>query len=147
MDHVAIMKKSWGFTEKIFDGRKSIESRWYDSKKAPWDAIKKGETVYFKNSGEAVSLKARVKKLIQFDNLNPVQARQILDEHGGSIGIEKKDMPVFLKIFRQKKYCVLIFLEKPEKILPFAINKKGFGAMAAWISVTSIDEIRQISQG
>lgn len=29
MEHVAIMKKSWGLTRKILSGEKTIESRWY----------------------------------------------------------------------------------------------------------------------
>ncbi|MBI3413268.1 MAG: hypothetical protein HY051_04265, partial [Candidatus Aenigmarchaeota archaeon] len=66
MYHVAIMKKSWGLTEKILDRRKTIESRWYKHRRTPWNKIKKGDTVYFKNSGEPVSIKTRVKKVMQF---------------------------------------------------------------------------------
>ena len=40
MEHVAIMKKSWGFIEKILGGQKTIESRWYSLKSKPWDNIK-----------------------------------------------------------------------------------------------------------
>lgn len=29
MEHVAIMRKSWGLTDKILSGQKKIESRWY----------------------------------------------------------------------------------------------------------------------
>ena len=36
MDHVAIMKKSWGLIPKILDGRKKIESRWGIHKCSPW---------------------------------------------------------------------------------------------------------------
>ena len=48
MEHVAIMKKSWGLTEKILTGAKKIESRWYKNKHTPWNRIKSGEIVYFK---------------------------------------------------------------------------------------------------
>ena len=54
MDHVAIMNKSWGLIPKILSGSKTIESRWYKTKRTPWDKIAKGDTVYFKNSGEQV---------------------------------------------------------------------------------------------
>lgn len=64
MDHVAIMKKSWNLTAKILSGEKKIESRWYLTRRKPWDCIKKGEVIYFKNSGESVNLKAIVKKVI-----------------------------------------------------------------------------------
>ena len=65
MEHIAIMKKSWGLTQKILNGQKKIESRWYSVKYRPWDRIKEGETVYFKDSGEPVKLKAEVSKVMQ----------------------------------------------------------------------------------
>ena len=64
MDHVAIMKKSWKLTEKILSGEKKIESRWYKSKYPPWGKIKKGDIIYFKDSGEPVSIKAKVEKRV-----------------------------------------------------------------------------------
>jgi len=41
MKHLAIMRKSWGLTDKILNGRKKIESRWYFVKYRPWDSIEK----------------------------------------------------------------------------------------------------------
>jgi len=32
MEHVAIMRKAWGLTDKILSGQKKIESRWYSVK-------------------------------------------------------------------------------------------------------------------
>jgi len=144
MDHVAIMKKEWGFIEKILGGEKTIESRWYKNKYGPWDLIKKGDNVYFKNSGEIVSVKAEVKKVIQFSNINPLTVKKILEKYGKHIGIFKKDMSIFFKLFRDKKYCILIFLKNPQKIQPFQINKKGFGAMASWITVKNINLIKKL---
>ena len=68
MDHVAIMKKSWKLTDKIISGKKIIESRWYKNKYTPWDKIKRGDMVYFKNSGEPVAIKALVTKVLQFSD-------------------------------------------------------------------------------
>ena len=56
MEHLAIMRKSWGLTKKILSGEKKIESRWYKSKYPPWGKIRSGEIVYFKDSGEPVSI-------------------------------------------------------------------------------------------
>ncbi len=142
MDHVALMKKQWKFLEKIISGDKTVESRWYKNKSAPWNNIKAGDDVYFKNSGEAVSVKAEVKKVISISFLTPKKVTQILDAYGKNIGIEKKDMPKFLKIFEDKKYCILVFLKKPKKIRSFEINKAGFGNMAAWITVSTINKIK-----
>ncbi len=143
MEHVTIMKKSWGLTQKILSGKKSIESRWYKSKYAPWDNIKPGETIYFKDAGEPVTIKAEVKKVMQFSHITPEKVKEILYKYGEADGLESDAIPVFVERFRDKKYCLLIFLKNPQKIAPFAIDKSGFGAMAAWIAVDNINKIKK----
>ena len=143
MEHLAIMRKSWGLTQKILNGQKKIESRWYSVKYKPWDSIKEGEKIYFKNSGEPVKLKAEVNKVMQFANLTPQKVKEILDEYGNDDGLEKDKIPDFFERFKDKKYCMLIFLKNPQEIKPFEINKTGFGAMSAWITVDSISRIKK----
>lgn len=140
---MAIMKKSWGLTEKILTGEKNIESRWYQTKHIPWDKIKALDEVYFKNSGEPVTIKANVEKVLQFSNLTSAKVKEILEQYGKDDGIEKEKIQDFFEIFKDKKYCILIFLKNPEKIKPFEINKKGFGAMAAWITVDALAQIQR----
>ncbi len=144
MEHVAIMKKSWGLTQKILNGQKKIESRWYSVRYKPWDRIKEGETVYFKDSGEQVRIKAEVSKVIQFADLTPKRVGEILDEYGRDDGIEPEKTPEFFERFKDKKYCILIFLKNPIEINPFDIDKTGFGAMSAWITIDNISKIKKI---
>lgn len=143
--HIAIMRKSWGLTEKILSGEKTIESRWLKNRSCPWGKIKAGETVYFKNSGEPVSIKARVKAVRQFENLTPAKAKGILDEFGqaGGLGIKPEEKEKYFEMFKEKKYCLLVFLEKPEAVTPFEIDKTGFGMMAAWLTVENLDRIKK----
>lgn len=142
MEHLAIMRKSWGLTDKILDSRKKIESRWYSVKYPPWNNIQKGEMVFFKDSGRPVGLRAEVEKVLQFDNLTQDKVKNILDKYGKADGIEKKEIPEFFERFKNKKYCMLIFLKNPITIAPFEIDKTGFGAMSAWIIVKNISQIR-----
>lgn len=142
MEHLAIMRKSWGLTKKILNGQKKIESRWYSVKYKPWNSIKEGETVYFKDSGEPVKLKAKVSKVMQFADLTPNQVKEILDKYGDDDGLEREKISEFYDRFKNKKYCMLIFLKNPQKIRPFEVNKTGFGAMSAWITVDSVSKIR-----
>ena len=142
MDHLAIMRKSWGLTEKIISGEKKIESRWYRNKCVPWDRIKTGETIYFKNTGEPVSSKAEVESILQFSGLTPERVKSILVEYGKDDGIDKERIPEYFERFQNKKYCLLVFLKNPQKVIPFEIDKTGFGAMAAWIMVDDIDKIK-----
>jgi ASC-1-like (ASCH) protein len=76
MEHLAIMKRSWNLTSKILSGKKKVESRWYKTKHPPWDLIKSGDVVYFKDSGEPVTIKAEVEKVRQFSDLSPAKVRK-----------------------------------------------------------------------
>ena len=141
MEHLAIMKKSLGYLEKIISSNKTVESRWYFSKRAPWDKIKKEDLVYFKNSGNAVTVRTKVDKVIQFDNLTPQKINEILIKYGRRIGIDNsKD---FFKEIKTKQYCILIFLKGVKEITPFFIDKTGYGIMSAWISVDDINKIKR----
>jgi len=137
------MKKSWKLLPKILSGEKKIESRWYMSRYPPWNSIKTGETVYFKDSGEPVTIKAEVKKVIQISNLTPDKVREIFDKYGKTDGIGVTDISKYIKMFKDKNYCMLIFLKNPQNIKPFNIDKTGFGLMSAWITVSSINQIRK----
>jgi len=143
MDHVAIMKKSWGLIPKILDGRKKIESRWGVNKCAPWGKVKAGDRVYFKNSGEPVTVVAEVSKIQEFGNMNSKKVREILEKFGEDDGINREEISGYYKRFKDKKYCLLIYLKNPQKIKPFDIDKTGFGAMAAWICVGKISHIKR----
>lgn len=143
MDHVAIMKKSWGLTQKILSGQKKIESRWYKVRYAPWGRIKSGEIIYFKDSGEPVTIKAEVDKIIQLSDLTREKVRKILFQYSQTDGLGTDKIPEFFEMFKDKKYCILIFLKNPQKIEPFEIDKSGFGAMATWISIDNVNMIKK----
>lgn len=136
------MKKSWALTSKILSKEKTIESRWYKFKRKPFDLIRKGEIVYFKE-GKFVNIKCEVEKVMQFSDLNEKEIKEILNRYGknNSLGIEQ--INYFYNLFKNKKYCILIFLKNPEKIKPFEINKKGYGNMCAWICIDDVDKIKK----
>jgi len=131
MEHIAIMKKSWGLIEKILTGEKMVESRWHKSRCAPWDKIKPGDVVYFKDFGEPVSVRAEIVKVLQFDSLTAEKTEQILSEYGKADLGTSHIMPEIREYVTGKNYCILVFFNNVEKIEPFNINKTGFGAMSA----------------
>jgi len=143
MEHIAIMKKSWGLTEKVLTGEKTVESRWYKAKRVPWNRIKSGDTIYFKDSGEPVTVKAKVTKVLQFDNLNPKKTKQILAKYGKADLGTNHIMPEIREYVSGKNYCVFVFFDNVEKIEPFDIDKTGFGAMSAWISINNINRLKK----
>jgi len=138
MEHIAILNKKLRLLEKIISGNKTIESRWYKSKKRPYKNIKKEEIVYFKNSGESVTIKTIVEKVLFFNNLNKSKIKNILQKYGNQIGLDNS----YVNNLINKKYCTLIFLKDVKKINPFNIDKKGYGLMSAWISIYDINKIK-----
>ncbi len=143
MEHIAIMQKSWGLTEKIATGQKVIESRWYKVKYAPWGRIAPGEKVYFRNAGEPVAIQAEVDHVLYISDLTPEKVLAILAKYGKDIGIEEPDIPKFFELYQHKKHCMLIFLKHAQYIQPFEINKQGFGIRSSWISVENVAKIRK----
>ena len=146
MDHVAIMRPSWGMTERLLSGQKIIESRWYKTKHIPWDTVHEGDMIYFKDAGGPVVARARVEYVLQYEDLTPSKIDHILSTYGHDDGIPASEMPVYRERFKDKRYCMLIFLEHPERVKPFQVSKEGFGAMAAWLSAKSIAELRAVPQ-
>lgn len=143
MDHLAIMNPKWGLIEKILAKEKQIESRWYSTRRAPWNKIATEDLVYFKNAGRKVVLRATVTKVLQFENLNTTTVKKIIRNYGGRGKIALRNKSRSYKLYRNKKYCILIFLKGPQKITPFNIDKTGFGIGTAWITVSKISTIKK----
>lgn len=142
MHHVVIMKKSWNLIPKILKGEKSVESRWFKNKHLPWNKINIGDTLWFKNTGEPVIASARVTRVLQFEIPNDTVRQEILAKYGNYLGLGNKISEEIMNYFKNKKYCLLVFFDSVQKIEPFDIDKTGFGAMSAWVSVENINEIK-----
>ena len=138
MDHLAIMSKQLQLLPKILQGEKTIESRWYKTRKAPFNKIKVGDIVYFKDSGAPVTIKSLVKKVIQFDNLSEQRIYDLLHEYEKELGINADE---YYNSIKNKKYGIIIYLDKVEQINPFQIDKKGFGNQSSWITIDNIATI------
>ena len=71
----------------------------------------------------------------------PNKVKKILNKYYKDLGIPKNEIYNFYQRFKNKRYCILIFLKNPKKIRPFKIIKKGFGSMASWICVEDIKKL------
>lgn len=154
MDHVAILRKSNfkagdNILGDILSGRKTIESRWYVNKVAPWDRIFQGDVVYFKESGCSVKAKAYVDKVIQYKDLSSERAAEIVKKYGKLIApnLPEDEFIVWAENYSNKRYCILIFLKDIVKIPPFEIDKKGFGSASAWLVVGDIEKVKKSEAG
>ncbi len=127
--HVAIMKKSLGMIPKILSGEKTIESRWYLNRRCPWGQISSGDVIFFKNSGEPVTIRSKVHKVIMFERLTTENTNMMFKKYGKKICLDEAP--------KNKRYCILMFLKKAKRVRPFDVDKTGFGTMAAWLTYTS----------
>ena len=139
MEHLAILSKKLKLLDKIISGEKKIESRWYKFKKTPYQNISIEEFIYFKEAGDPVRFRARVDKVLFFENLNEDKIKEILSKYNHEICAPLS----YAEEIKDKKFCTLIFIKEIEKIEPFNIDKKGFGLMSAWISLENIKQIKK----
>ena len=140
MDHLAILKKELRLLNKILMGEKTIESRWYKTKKTPFNRIQEGDQLYFKESGDLVTAKAIVQKVVQFENLTETKIFTLLQKYEKQLGVKADE---YFNTVKDKKYGILMFLIDVEKIIPFQVDKKGFGTQSSWITVDSISIIKK----
>ena len=140
--HVAIMKKEWGLIPKILSGKKKAESRWYKTRRTPWNRIKTGDIVYFKDTGDPVTVKAEVSKVIQYQVKDNQHALKIMQKHArDDLGLDKVPGEISDYV-RDKKYAIFIFLKNSQEIKPFRIDKTGYGLQAAWLTVEDIADLK-----
>lgn len=135
------MNPKWKLIPKILSWEKTIESRRYMMKIAPRNKIQAGDTVYFKDAGKEITALATVAKVLQFDNYTDEELHDILNNYADVISFHDPLDQVY-QWTKLKKYCILIFLKHPKKIMPFAIDKTWYGNACAWISLPDIDKIR-----
>lgn len=146
MDHVAIMNNQKKLISKILLGEKTIETRWYIHKVAPWNSIKAGDNIYFKESGKLVTAQATVSNVLQFEleNLSKNELLRLVKKYSKDICFTNSDTEIVEWIQQKnKKYAMLVFLKNPQPIVkPFAITKKGYGSAAAWMCVGDIKKVK-----
>ena len=138
MHHLAILDKKKNWLDKILAGKKTIESRWYKSQRAPYNKIKVGDTIYFKNSSSPITAKAEVEKVIFFNHPTEQEIKDLLEKYAKQICIDE----AYKSEYEKYNYITLIFLKNPQTVPPFNINKQGFGNMAAWITLENINTIK-----
>ena len=144
MDHVVIMKKEWELLPKIITGVKKVESRWYKLKTAHWNKVKKGDHLYFKDSGCPVSVKAKVSDIKPFLIENNKHGLEIMQNYA-FLDLGENKIPVSVrKYMYNKKYAIFVFFTDIEKIKPFEIDKTGYGIRSAWLCVKKIGSIKKL---
>jgi hypothetical protein len=140
MNHVAIMKKSWGLIPKILAGEKTIESRWYVSRRAPWGRVSAGDVIWFRDSGAPVTARATVKKVVQLEFSGLAEVEAAVRRYGKDICLLNREPKTWPRLPR---YVVLMWLADARPVKPFIVDKRGFGNAAAWLVVPDLAKRRR----
>lgn len=115
--HVAVMVEP--FLSKIFEGTKTIESRFSKHRIAPYQKIKAGDLVLLKKSSGPI-VGSFVAKEVKFFTLNPQTLSEIEVKYGTAIGADQ----AFWKLQQSKRYATLITVSQLRKLSPTAFPKK-----------------------
>ncbi len=92
-----------------------------------------------------MTVKTQVSKVVQVNDLTPYKVRKLLWNYAkdDGLGIDDEKLEEFYERFKNKKYAMFIYLKQVESIRPFEIDKAGFGAMSAWVTIENIETIKR----
>lgn len=117
--HIAIFIGS--AIEDILIGKKTIESRFSQSRVLPYGEVSKDDIILLKKSGGDILGQAIVDNVLYYDNLNPSSVEVLKKEYSDAIAAGEK----FWLTKKNSKYGTLIFLKKPKRfVFPLQFKKK-----------------------
>ena len=125
--HLVILKKP--YLDAIFDGRKSIESRFTKTKRAPFGQISVGDKLLLKLSSGPVCGSAVVGDFETFENLSSGKIDEIKRKYNHHIfGTDE-----YWESRADCRFGVLVQLKNVKTIKPRTIDKKDW---RAWVILT-----------
>ena len=127
VSHLLVLKRP--YLDAIFDGRKTIESRFMRINRAPFGKVAPGDKLFFKIVSGPVCAKGRVQKVMSFDNLTPQRMQQIKRTYNDRIVADDQ----YWDDKRDCKRGVLIWLNRIKPTDAVMINKKDW---RAWVVLT-----------
>lgn len=115
--------------DKILSGEKTLESRWMQQRKAPWNRIAIGDKIFFAEKGY-IRAQAHVKNTIQKEIASDKERREFLKRYASRLGVTTD---IFYPNISQSRYVILIELEDIQPTAPRTFSKEGFGPRATWL--------------
>ena len=122
--HLVILKKP--YLHAILAGRKTVESRFYQTNQKHLSQIAPGDKLFLKASSGPVLAEATVADVKVYDNLNPAQIEQIKAKHNKQILGEE----LYWKQKSNARFGLLCRLTDVRPITPCFIRKFDW---RAWV--------------
>ncbi len=139
MDHVVYLDAKAKELNKLFADEKSMMIRGAAGRKLPYGRVHAGDMLWFvENNGDGlVRGRAAVKDVFQSEKLTPEESEKILLERQAKLRLTNEQ----IKRWSGKRYLVLIEVEKPLAVEPFAVSRDGYGNMDDWLPVGDISSV------
>ena len=125
--HLAILKKP--YLDAILDGRKTIESRFYQTRHKWLPQVGAGDKLFLKVSSGPVMATATISSVRHFDNLNVRQITELKKQYNQQIAGD--DQYWAEKI--SSRFGILVWLKDVRPITPRFITKADW---RAWVVLT-----------
>lgn len=122
--HLVILKKI--YLDRILLGTKTTECRLSETRRAPFQKVCRGDTLWLKQSGGAIRGKARVRSVRYIHPISKTTLVTILKKHRKTIQVDRQ----FLKRHSKVRYGSLIHLSYVRIIKPILIQKNN---QLAWV--------------
>ena len=136
--HIAILHEP--YLSRILNGEKTIESRWLKRRVAPYDHIRVGDIIYFKQASGPIVATAHAAEVWQFADLTPQQVDAILEQFGDELQLD----PDFADRARDQRYAVLIRLADVQQLSePLFFRQRG---RSGWVVLDQSPVGRSSSQ-
>jgi ASC-1-like (ASCH) protein len=125
--HLVILKKP--YIDTILAGRKTIESRFYQTKYNWLTQVHTGDLLFLKASSGPVMATARVAAVKLFDNLNPAQIAALKEQYNHQIAASRQ----FWQDKMNSRFGLFVWLKDVHPIAPRFIRKADW---RAWVILT-----------
>jgi ASC-1-like (ASCH) protein len=125
--HLVILKKP--YLDEILAGRKTVESRFYQTKHKWLALVSAGDKLFLKASSGPVMATATVAVVKNFDNLNARQVAELQKQYNQHIAGSQQ----YWQDKMNSRFGVLVWLKDVQRITPGFITKADW---RAWVVLT-----------
>ena len=125
--HLAILKKP--YLDAILDGRKTVESRFYQTKNKWFAQVSSGDKLFLKSSSGPVMATATISAVKLFNKLIPQQIKELKNKYNQQICGDEQ----YWQEKTNSRFGILCWLKDVKPITPRFITKADW---RAWVVLT-----------
>lgn len=134
MDHIVYLGSSREM-QQLLSGEKTVMARASMGKKRPYGKVSQGDTLFFASGfNSKVKAMAEVKSALS-SQIEAEMKSSIRQRYGKMLA------PGPLGELVNKRYAILVELEKARPIVPFSVSDDAHGSPGDWVIVKNIDDV------